>query len=260
MTDFINWMKILYLLTENIQKQVKIVLTQRNKYNHTKLKKILDKRAQEAIIHTLEKNKISTRLISEEGNKTIGNGDYIITADPVDGTTNLSRGFQPSVLSISVASHPRQKDVLAGVVSNFYTGETIYAEKNKGATVNGLSIKPSKYIPYSQGLIGMDLSKFPKLEKTKKLINESNHLRQSGCTAASLCNVATGIFDAHIDLRGIARATDVSAGLFIIKEAGGFYKVNGKKFGDLSLKRETRCTIISAGTQKLLEEITLLIE
>jgi fructose-1,6-bisphosphatase/inositol monophosphatase family enzyme len=253
-------MRLLHILSENIQQKVSTVLVQRSQYQNNKLKSLLDTKAQEAIIETLEKNKVGVQLISEEGNDIIGNGNYIITADPVDGTTNLSRGLQPSVVSISVATSQNQSDVIAGIVSNFYTGETFYAEKDKGATLDGLSINPSRYIPYNHGLIGMDLSKYPKLEKTKKLIIESRHLRQEGCTAASLCNVAAGILDAHIDLRGIARATDVSAGLFIIKEAGGFYKINGEYFGELSLTRDTKCTIITANTLRLLEEITLLIE
>jgi fructose-1,6-bisphosphatase/inositol monophosphatase family enzyme len=253
-------MKILHILSDNINKKVSIVLEKRDQYSNKQLKTLLDNQAQEAIIQTLKKNKISAQLISEEGNKTIGNGDYIITADPVDGTTNLSRGLQPSVLSVSIATSPKQSEVVAGIVSNFYTGETFYAEKNKGATLDGSEIKPSRYIPYNQGLIGMDLSKYPKLEKTRKLIKESRHLRQEGSTASSLCNVAAGILDAHIDLRGKARATDISAGLFIIKEAGGFYKVNEEKFGDFSLTRETKCTLLSANTLRLLEEIDLLIE
>ena len=253
-------MELLHILSENIRQKVSTVLAQRSEYQNDKLKNLLDTTAQEVIIKTLKKNEGGFQLISEEGNEIIGNGNYIITADPVDGTTNLSRGLHPSVLSISVAKEQNQSDVIAGIVSNFYTGETFYAEKEKGATLDGFSIKPSNYIPYNHGLIGIDLSKYPKLEKTKKLITESRHLRQEGSTAASLCNVAAGILDAHIDLRGIARATDVSAGLFIIKEAGGFYKINGEYFGELSLTRETKCTIITANTQRLLEEITLLIE
>jgi myo-inositol-1(or 4)-monophosphatase len=255
-----NWRKILHKLSENVHNEVIKVLPQRNQHPNNKFKNLLDKQAQVAIIQTLTKNKVSAQLISEEGNNTIGKGDYFITADPVDGTTNLSRGLQPSVLSVSIATSPKQSDVMAGIVSNFYTGETYYAEKNKGATLDGSRIKPSRYIPYKQGLIGMDLSKHPRLEKTRKLITESYHLRQEGCSAASLCYVATGILDAHIDLRGIVRATDISAGLFIIGEAGGFYKVNGEHFGDLALTRESKCTIITTNTLRLLEEISLLIE
>ena len=255
-----NWNKILHKLSENIQNKVITVIPQRHQYPNNKFKNILDMQAQDAIIETLIKHKISVQLISEEGDTIIEDGKYIITADPVDGTTNLSRGLQPSVLSLSVATSPKQSDVIAGIVTNFYTGETYYAEKNKGSTLDGAPIKPSKFVPYKDGLIGMDLSKDPKLEKISKLISESHHIRQEGCSAASLCHVAEGKLDAHIDLRGIVRATDISAGLLIIREAGGFYNVNGELFGDLPLTRKTRCTIVTANTKRLLEEITSLIK
>jgi fructose-1,6-bisphosphatase/inositol monophosphatase family enzyme len=71
--------------------------------------------------------------------------------------------------------------------------------------------------------------------------------------------VADGTLDAHIDLRGKVRATDISAGLFMIREAGGVYSVNGELFGDLSLTRETRCIVIAANTRRLHDEIMKLI-
>ena len=255
-----DWHTILHTLSENIQGKVLTVIPQRSTLSNNKFKDLLDKQAQDAIIETLTKQKVSAKLISEEGDVVFGDGEYIITADPVDGTTNLSRGLQPSVLSLSAATSPHQSDVIAGIITNFYTGETYYAEKDLGATLDGMPIKPAPYIPYKHGLIGMDISKDPRLEKTTRLIAESRHTRQEGCSAASLCHVAAGQLDAHIDLRGIVRATDISAGLFIIKEAGGVYSLNGELFGDLPLTRETRCTVIAANTQRLHDEIMELIQ
>ena len=255
-----NWNKVLHSLSENIQSKVASVIPQRGTLPNTKFKDLLDQQAQEAIIETLTEHRISAKLVSEEGDQVFGEGEYIITADPVDGTTNLSRGLQPSVLSISVAASPHQRDVLAAIVTNFYTGETYYAEKGRGATLDDAAIKPAPYIPYKHGLIGMDISKNPKPEKTARLIAESRHTRQEGCTAASLCHVADGTLDAHIDLRGIGRATDISAGLLIIKEAGGFYSLNEEPFGDLPLTRETHCTVVTANTERLHDEIMELIK
>ncbi|MGW8182139.1 MAG: inositol monophosphatase family protein, partial [bacterium] len=107
---------------------------------------------------------------------------------------------------------------------------------------------------------GMDISKDPKLEKTTILIAESRHIRQEGCSAASLCHVAEGVLDAHIDLRGIVRATDISAGLLMIREAGGVYSLNGELFGDLPLTRDTHCTVIAANTKRFHDEIVELIQ
>lgn len=256
----IDWKTVLNDLSDNVQGKVIEVIPQRGKLPYNRFKDLLDIQAQDAIIETITQHKLDVTLISEEGNQTFGTGEYIITADPVDGTTNLSRGLQPAVLSISVATSPHQRDVIAAIVTNFYTGESYYAEKGKQPTLDDFPIQPSKYIPYKYGLIGMDISKHPKLEKTSKLIAESRHTRQEGCSAASLCHIAEGVLDAHIDLRGIVRATDISAGLFMIKESGGFYSINGEPYGDLPLTRETHCTVIAANTKKLHDEIMELIE
>ena len=256
----IDWKLILHDLSDNVQNKIFEVIPQRGKLPYNKFKALLDKQAQDAIIETITKHNINATLISEEGNKEFGAGDFIITADPVDGTTNLSRGLQPSVLSISVATSPHQSDVITGIVTNLYTGESYYAEHNKQPTLDEFPIQPSPYVPYKHGLISMDISKDPKLEKTSRLIAESRHTRQEGCSAASLCHVADGTLDAHIDLRGIVRATDISAGLFMIKEAGGVYSINGDFFGELPLTRETRCTVIAANNKRLHDEIVELIE
>ena len=254
------WNKRLSIISTNIQTQVASVLSQRGKLPYNRFKDLLDKQAQDAIVETLTEQKINAQLISEEGDQLFGTGEYIFTADPVDGTTNLSRGLQPAVLSISAATGPYQSEVFAAIVTNFYTGVTYYAEKGKGAKVDDKPIKPSLYIPYKHGLIGMDISKDPRLEKTSKLIAESRHSRQEGCSAASLCHVAEGVLDAHIDLRGIVRATDISAGLLIIREAGGYYSIKGEPFGNLPLTRETTCTLIATNTKRLHDEIVELIQ
>jgi len=225
----LNHQKLLHTLSDNIQSKVLTVTPQRGTMPYNKFKDLLDKQAQDAIIETLTKHKIDATLISEEGDQVFGTGEYIITADPV--------------LSLSIATEPHQSKVVAGIVTNFYTGETYYAEKDKGATLDGYPVKTSPYIPYRHGLIGMDISKDPRLEKTIILISESRHTRQEGCSASSLCHVAAGVLDAHIDLRGIVRATDISAGLFIIEEAGGVYSINGELFGELPLTRATRCKL-----------------
>ncbi len=255
-----DWKKLLYKLSRNIQDKVIKEIPKRGRLTSKKFKELLDNKAQHAIIDTLIEENISAQLISEEGDRLFGDGEFVITADPVDGTTNLSRGLQPSVLSLSVATSPHQEDVIAGIVTNFYTGQTYYADKKRGATLKDMPIEPSRYIQYKDGLIGMDLSKKPRLDKTTGIITKTLHMRAEGCSAASLCHVAEGVLDAHIDFRGTVRATDISAGLFIVKEAGGCYSVNDKLFGDLPLTRETRCTVIATNTKRLLDEIESLID
>jgi len=54
-------------------------------------------------------------------------------------------------------------------------------------------------------------------------INNHNvrRVRVFGCAALELCYIASGIFDAFIDMRSMLRVTDIAAGKLIVEEAGG---------------------------------------
>ena len=104
-------------------------------------------------------------------------------------------------------------------------------------------------------MIGMDISKNPAMDRLGRLIGASRHIRQQGCSAMSLCCVAAGTLDAHIDLRGFVRATDISAGLLMIREAGGVYAINGELFGDMKLTKGTKVELVAASSPRLLREI-----
>lgn len=250
-----NWHQVLNEINDKIHGNVLSVTHLRNTMSVPRFKDLLDKQAQDAIIETLVKIKADVTLVSEEGDQVFGEGTYTMVADPVDGTTNMARGLNPAVTSLSVSETGYQSGVIAGIVSNFFTGETFYAEKGKDTTLDGKEIKVAKDIKYRHGMIGMDISKNPEMDRLGKLIGASRHVRQEGCSAMSLCNVAAGILDAHIDLRGIVRATDISAGLFIIKQAGGVYAIDGERFKNMPLTRETRVELIATSNPRLLDEI-----
>jgi len=254
----IDWRKILHDLSDSIQSSVHTVLPQRDTMPVNRFKDLLDHQAQTAITEYLTKYNIPVKLVSEEGNQTFGAGTHVITADPVDGTTNLSRGLKPAVTSLSISETGTQSGVIAGIVANLYTGETWYAERGRGATLDGQPIRVATPEKYSRALISIDISKGPRLDRTRRLLEESRHLRSEGCTAMSLCHVASGTMDAHIDLRGIVRATDVSAGLLILGEAGGVYTVDGVLRGDFPLTRDTHMELVAAGSTELLDEINSL--
>ncbi len=220
------------------------------------LKLLLDQTAQQAIVDTLTEVEASIKLVSEEGDRLFGGGKYTLVADPVDGSTNLSRGLRPAATSLSVSETAAQSGVVAGIVADLYTGETYYAERGRGATLDGRPIRVSSPEEYRQALISIDVSKGPRLDLTRRLIEESRHLRSEGCSSMSLCHVASGSLDAHIDVRGTVRATDVSAALLVLKEAGGVYTVDGAPGGDFPLTRRTRMALVASASRGLLDEIT----
>jgi myo-inositol-1(or 4)-monophosphatase len=251
----VDWKPILQGLSDKIQGSVFAVIDQRNTMPVKRFKGLLDKQAQDAILEMLWRLDVGIKLVSEEGDQVFGDGRYTMVADPVDGTTNLARGLSPAVTSISISETDQQSGVVAGIVTNFFTGKTFYAEKGRGATLDGATINTAPDIRYRHGMIGMDISKNPAMDRLGKLIGASRHVRQQGCCAMSLCNVAAGTLDAHIDQRGIVRATDISAGLLMIKEAGGVYAINGELFGDMELTQGTMVELIAASHPRLLEEI-----
>jgi len=183
-----------------------------------------------------------------------------IVADPVDGTTNLARGIQYAVTSLAVSETPYISGAVSGLVMDLYSGEVYRGEKGVGAWRGGVPIHPAGPKQAADALISIDISKGAPLEAVERLIAEARHLRQLGSAAISLCLVASGALDAHVDLRGMLRATDVAAGLLILKEAGGIYSINGVVGGDLELTRQSRLDLVAASCPEMLETVLGLVE
>ena len=247
-------------MAEKVRSNVRQALLKRQSYEVLDLKRLLDSEAQGAVVDTLERLGASVHLISEEGDVTIGGGGAYVIADPVDGTTNLSRDVPLAVTSLAVAETPRLSDAVAGLVMDLYTGDVYRAERNRGAWRGGKHIHPAGPRPLGDALLSMDISKGAPLNPVKEVIARARHLRQLGCSALSLCLVAAGVMDAHIDLRGTLRATDVAAGLLILREAGGIFSIDGAVGNDLELSRSTKLNLIAASGRGLLEDIMELLD
>ena len=219
----------------------------------------LDEAAQEVIVETLKELGVSATMVSEEGDVTMGGGGPTLIVDPVDGTTNYSRGLRPASTSLAVSETGTLSGVAAGVVMDLYNGEIFAAEVGRGATLDSKPIRTAAPLPLREAMVAVDLSKRPCLDRVGGLLNALEHNRQVGSTALSLCYIAAGRIDAHVDVRGLIRATDIAAALLILREAGGVYAVDGKLFGDLPVTRETRMDLVAASSRPVLDEILGLI-
>ena len=249
------WLEILGEAASAVRERIRHLLPERGTVSIPSFKERLDLQAHEAIVETLRGRGVSARLVSEEGEETFGGGEFTVTADPVDGTTNLARGLPPSVVSLSAARGRFQSEVVAALVSDLPSGSTYAADPVRGAMRDGRPVMVSGPVAYRDGLISVDVSKMDDLSRMVPLITRARHIRAAGCAASSLCRVAEGSLDAHVDERGSIRATDVSAGLFILKQAGGVWAVDGDPFRDFPLQRETRFRLTAASSRDLLEEI-----
>jgi myo-inositol-1(or 4)-monophosphatase len=254
-----RWTPILLEAAENVRGRVRKALLSRPALDIVEMKGLLDAEAQAAVVDTLRQSGISAHVISEEGECTVGEGGPYVVVDPVDGTTNLARGIPLAVTSLAVSETQHLSGAFAGVIMDLYTGEVFRAERNRGAWRGGRQINPAKPVAVRTALVSVDISKGAPIEPMKELIREAGHLRQLGCSALSLCHVASGLVDAHVDLRGSLRSTDVAAGLIILKEAGGIYKVDSSIGGDLELSRESTLRLVAASSPRTLEEILELV-
>lgn len=245
----------LFDAAENVRRQVLDVLRKRRGLEVEELKRTLDLLAHNAIRKTLTQIGASMNVVSEEGEYTLGGGEAHLIVDPIDGTTNLARGVGYATTSIAVSETPYLSGTLAAIVMELNSGLAYWAERGRGAWLGDSRIRPSGPARVKDALISIDISKGFYLRSLERLIGEAGHLRQLGCASISLCHVASGSMDAHIDYRGALRATDAAAGLFILKEAGGVYVIDGAMDADLMLSRGSRLRLVAASSRELLDEI-----
>ena len=188
--------------------------------------KKIDLAAEGAIVDTLRKQEVSFTLISEEsGFKEYGKQSdrCYVTADPIDGTTNLTRGIPFYATSIAVSNKPTLDAVHAALVADLFHDVTYTAQKGKGAYRNGQRIHPSENSSLEEAVIGIDLNSY-KVQRValqlNRLIQKTKHIRHFGANALELCYVADGTTEGFIDIRGKLRPTDMAAAWLIINEAG----------------------------------------
>lgn len=250
-----RWTPVLLEAAENVRTNVRKALLSRASLDINGLKKLLDSEAQQAIRETLSDADIPVRVVSEEGDYEIGEHGPILVVDPVDGTTNMARGIPFACTSMALSATPRMSGVTLGLIKDLYTGDVYRAQRNRGAWRAGKRISPSKSKLVKEALVSLDISKGAPVDRVKQLIASAGHLRQTGSSALALCHLASGIVDAHVDVRGKLRITDVAAGLLILREAGGTYITEGATADGLELARETTLKLVAASSRWTLEEI-----
>lgn len=268
-----KWTQILVQCRDNVQKYIRPLLKEMRKPQPNlgigaggdPVKKI-DLAAEKAIVDTLQKHKITFTLISEEsGMIEYGTNPQqcYVTADPIDGTTNLIRGLPFYATSIALSNEPTLGAVHSALVTDLFHGTTYTARKGAGAFRDNKRIIPSSNIAVEESVIGIDLNSYriQKLApKLTALMGEAKHMRHFGANALELCYVADGTIDAFIDIRGKLRTTDMAAASLIIKEAGSIISTPEGKQLDARLDPHQRVEFIAASNENIHRRILSLIK
>ena len=228
--------------------------------------KFVDLAAEKAIIEVLQQHNLSFTLVSEEsGIKEFGTtpSECYVTVDPIDGTTNLVRGLPFYCTSIAVSSKPTSSAVFAASVTDLVHDISYTAFEGKGAFRDDKKILPSAVTSLTEAVIGLDLNTYkvktvaPQLSD---LIQGTKHIRHFGANALELCYVADGLTDAFVDIRGKLRTTDVAAGFFILKEAGGIFTSPEGISIDVMLDPKQTLKFVASGNSEIHEKILRLIK
>lgn len=182
----------------------------------------VDKQAEAAIIQIINAAFPDHTILSEEAGLLEQHSDYIWFVDPIDGTVNFAHGIPLCCVSIGLR---HKGDMLLGSVYNPMMNELFFAERGKGATLNGAPIHVSNKEDFSRACL---VTGFPyrmpaqgdhPLKVFERAIMRGLPVRRLGSAAIDLCWVACGRFDGFWEYN--LSPWDIAAGYLIVEEAGG---------------------------------------
>jgi myo-inositol-1(or 4)-monophosphatase len=179
-----------------------------------------DRRSEAAIVEVLSREAPGVAVLAEEGGGVRASTMWAV--DPLDGTTNFTRGF-PSV-GVSVALLENRMPVVGAVLAPFLQLE-FTVSSGHGAFLNGERLPQHRALgpvdavvatgyPFrNKQLIGRY---FPVMEQAFQRFED---LRRPGAAALDLAWTASGTFDGFFEL-GL-NTWDVAAGAALVLEVGG---------------------------------------
>ena len=182
-------------------------------------------------------------VLSEESGRHHADRAVTVVVDPLDGSTNASRGIPWFATSLCAVD---EKGPLAALVINLASGVRFEATRGGGSRVDGAPIAPSSSTELRRSLVA--LSGMPPGWLGWK------QYRALGAAALDLCAVAAGVVDAYLDCSKSAHGPwDYLGGMLVCSEVGAV--VADAEGRDLvCLDHDARRTPVAAATPALLSE------
>jgi fructose-1,6-bisphosphatase/inositol monophosphatase family enzyme len=186
-------------------------------------------------------------VLSEETGRHHPERPVTVVVDPLDGSTNASRGIPWYAISLCAVDHEGAR---AALVVNLPGDVSFRAERGAGASVDDRVLTPttvSAKTALNESLVA--LSGYP------RQYLGWYQFRALGAAALDLCAVASGVVDAYMDCSWNAHGPwDYLGGMLVCREAGAFIAdAHGREL--ITLEHTDRRTPIAAGTAALLDEV-----
>ncbi|MDD5329629.1 MAG: inositol monophosphatase family protein [Sulfuricella sp.] len=138
--------------------------------------------------------------------------------DPIDGTSNFVNGLPYFAVSVALM---RQGESVLGVVYDPVADEMFWAERGKGAFLNGVPLPIKERAPeLRHAMAAIDFKRLdPKLAQRLVAAPPFASQRNFGASTLDWCYVAAGRLALY--LHGGQKLWDYAAGSLILAEAGG---------------------------------------
>jgi myo-inositol-1(or 4)-monophosphatase len=179
-----------------------------------------DRQSETAILEVLAREAPGIAVLAEERGGTRARTMWAV--DPLDGTTNFTRGFPVVAVSVGLL---HEGVPVAGVVVAPFLGLEFAASKGKGATLNGSRLPALRHLDPPRAIVA---TSFPFRNKAlmpryrpviEGALVRFEDLRRAGAAALDLAWTAAGSFDGYFELN--VKPWDVAAGAALVLEVGG---------------------------------------
>ncbi len=183
-------------------------------------------------------------VLSEESGRHRPDAEITVVMDPLDGSTNASRGIPWFATSLCAVDREGPR---AALVVNLASGQRFEAVRGGGATCDGRPLRTSGATVLRQSIVA--LSGFPPRWLGWK------QYRALGACALDLCAVAGGVVDGYVDCSWNAHGSwDYLGGLLVCQEAGAHVvDLEGRDL--VTFEHTDRRTPVAAATPELLAEL-----
>jgi myo-inositol-1(or 4)-monophosphatase len=202
-----------------------------------------DKAAEKAVVDVLRRRFPDHGIVTEESAPLAGASPYRWVIDPLDGTINFSHGLPHACVSIALL---RGGTPLMGAVLDPFRGELFWAERGRGAWLNGRRLRVSARTDMMKALFvtGFPYDRYKRwryyLRFYGEVLRRSQGLRRMGAAALDMAYVACGRFDGYWEFN--LKPWDCAAGWLLVEEAGGRVSdFRGRRFR-LDDTRQTLCS------------------
>ncbi|VVB50834.1 Fructose-1,6-bisphosphatase/inositol-1-monophosphatase [uncultured archaeon] len=179
--------------------------------------------ALEKLVADFLREKTGGTLITEEAGKIdLGKGEDVFVLDPLDGSSNYSRGVPYYGLIIARSAGFTYNDITHAYVINLASGTEYFADE-EGAFSGGKPLVPSPVTSLKDSVIEIDTFKNPRIYDTlRPLLKSVKDIRRIGASGVALAHVASGAHQIYLNPHNPISVVH-APGIYVAEKAGALF-------------------------------------